>query len=164
MEDLNNRRINFISLSELEFWLVRILLKKSSLAFDKVNEVGVIGIELKERKFTYFKRRFRGRRPSWYLQLPIIKSKAENSLYIYFINTSIQKLKGPSCIGGFIFFGFQIQQVLFQNRLIHRIKNQDVGCILRKEHTLIKSFELFFIVLPFHAVKSCSINWSAIQS
>ena len=55
MEDLNNRRINFLSLSELEFWLVRILLKKSSLAFDKVNEVGVVGIELKERKFTYFK-------------------------------------------------------------------------------------------------------------
>ena len=55
MEDLNNRRINFLSLSELEFWLVRILLKKSSLAFDKVNEVGVMGIELKERKFTYFK-------------------------------------------------------------------------------------------------------------
>ena len=55
MEDLNNRRINFLSISELEFWLVRILLKKSSLAFDKVNEVGVMGIELKERKFTYFK-------------------------------------------------------------------------------------------------------------
>ena len=54
MEDLNNRRINFLSLSELEFWLVRILLKKSSLAFDKVNEVGVIGIELEELKFTYF--------------------------------------------------------------------------------------------------------------
>ena len=53
MEDLNNRRINFLSLSELEFWLVRILLKKSSLAFDKVNKVGVIGIELKELKFTY---------------------------------------------------------------------------------------------------------------
>ena len=55
MEDLNNRRINFLSISELEFWLVRILLKKSSLAFDKVNEVGVVGTELKERKFTYFK-------------------------------------------------------------------------------------------------------------
>ena len=55
MEDLNNRRINFLSISELEFWLVRILLKKSSLAFDKVNEVEVMGIELKERKFTYFK-------------------------------------------------------------------------------------------------------------
>ena len=95
---------------------------------------------------------------------PHYQVKVENSLYIYFINTSIQKLKGPSCIGGFIFFGFQIQLVLFQNRLIHRIKNQDVGCILRKEHTLIKSFELFSIVLPYHAVKSFSINWSGPSS
>ena len=99
MEVLNNQRINFLSLSELAFWLVRILLKKSSLAFDKVNKVGVIGIELKE--------------------LPIIKSKAENSSYIYFINTSIQKLKGPSFIGGSIFFGFQIQLVLICGLLLN---------------------------------------------
>ena len=101
------------------FWtwvsLVRILLKKSSLAFDEVNEFGVIGIELKERKFTYFKWRFRGRRRRSIFN-SLLSSQKQKKAHIYFINTSIQKLKGLSCIGGFIFFGFQIQLVLFQKR------------------------------------------------
>ena len=82
-------------------------------AFDKVNEVGVIGIELKERKFTYFKRRFRGRRRRGIFN-SLLSSQKQKTAHIYFVNTSIQKLKGPSCIGGFMFFGFQIQLVLFQ--------------------------------------------------
>ena len=96
-------------------WLVRILLKKSSLAFDKVNEGWVIGIELKERKFTYFKRRFRGRRRGGIFN-SLLSSQKQKTAHIYFLNTSIQKLKGLSCIGGFVFFGFQIQLVLFQKR------------------------------------------------
>ena len=84
-------------------------------AFDKVNEVEVIGIELKERKFTYFKRRFRGRRRRGIFN-SLLSSQKQKTAHIYFINTSIQKLKGPSCIGGFMFFGFQIQLVLFQKR------------------------------------------------
>ena len=84
MEDLNIQRINFLSLSELEFWLVRILLKKSSLAFDKVNKVGVIGIELKERKFTYFKRRFRGRRRRGIFNSPL-SSQKQKTAHIYIL-------------------------------------------------------------------------------
>ena len=112
MEDLNNRRINFLSISELEFWLVRILLKKSSLAFDKVNEVGVIGIELKERKFTYFKRRFRGCRRRCIFN-SLLSSQKQKTDHIYFINTSNTR---PSCMVGSLFFAFQIQLVLFQKR------------------------------------------------
>ena len=96
-------------------WLVRILLKKSSLAFDKVNEVGVVGIELKEHKFTYFKRRFRGRRCRGIFN-SLLSSLKQKTAHIYFINTSIQKLKGLSCIGGSIFFVFQIKPFLFQKR------------------------------------------------
>ena len=37
MEDVNSRRLNLLSFSELEIWLVGIRFEKSSLAFDKVN-------------------------------------------------------------------------------------------------------------------------------
>ena len=93
-------------------WLVLILLKKSSLAFDKVNEVGVIGIELKERKFTYFKRRFRGCRRRCIFN-SLLSSQKPKTDHIYFINTSNTR---PSCMVGSLFFGFQIQLVLFQKR------------------------------------------------
>ena len=69
-------------------WLVRILLKKSSLAFDKVNEGWVMGIELKERKFTYFKRRFRGRRRGGIFN-SLLSSQKQKTAHIYFLNTSI---------------------------------------------------------------------------
>ena len=46
--------------------------------------VGVIGIELKERKFTYFKRRFRGRRRRGIFN-SLLASQKQKTAHIYFI-------------------------------------------------------------------------------